>query len=188
MFSSKDSASQAIGLIADKTVSKAVVNIRGIKTSPNTGSRYLDCEFTLVGGSDNGRKVWSIVMDPTFEGNSDAAKEMGKKFLVRMLEACGLVTVGNEESYRRFSNLQDLIAALSGQTVVIKVGIKKGSDGFGDKNSVTDFLSPNPESGTSERFKQVMSGVTTAPTASPQYSKPSFLGTPAIKNNNNQPF
>lgn len=180
MFSSKDSASQAIGLIADKTVSKAVINIRGIKTSQNTGSRYLDCEFTLVGGADNGRKVWSIVMDPTFEGNSDAAKEMGKKFLVRMLEASGLVTVGNEESYHRFTSLQDLISALSGQTVVIKVGIKKGDGAYSDKNSVTDFLSPNPESGTSEKFKQAMSGTVNATmtAAIGTTTKPSFLGSP----------
>lgn len=181
MFSSKDSAGQSIGLIADKTVSKAVVNIRGVKTSQNTGSRYLDCEFTLMGGTDNGRKVWSIVMDPTFEGNSDAAKEMGKKFLVRMLEASGLVTVGDEGTYHRFSNLQDLVAALSGQTVVIKVGVKKGTEGYADKNTVTDFLSPNPESGTSEKFKQAMSGV--SPTAGqPSYGKPSFIGTPAPRN------
>lgn len=177
MFTSKDSAGQSIGLIADRTISKAVINIRGIKTSQNTGSRYLDCEFTLVGGTDNGRKVWSIVMDPLFEGNNDVSKEMGKKFLVRMLEASGLVTVGNEESYHRFANLQDLISALSGQTVVIKVGIKKGTEGFADKNSVTDFLSPNPESGTSENFKKAMAGQTTGSPVAPT-NKPSFLGSP----------
>jgi hypothetical protein len=178
MFTSKDSVGQNNnnGLIADKTMSKAVINIRGLKNSQNTGSRYLDCEFTLVGGETNGRKVWSIVMDPTFEGNSAVAKDMGKKFLVRMLEAAGLVTVGDEASYGKFANLEALIAALSGQTVAIKVGIKAGTGGFADKNSVTDFLSPNPESGTLENFKKAMAGGGSS--GGSLSGKPSFLSTP----------
>ena len=186
MFTSKDSVGQGnsnIGLIPDKTMSKAVINIRGIKDSQKTGSRYLDCEFTLMGGEHNGRKVWSIVMDPTFEGNNDVSKDMGKKFLVRMLEASGLVTVGDEASYGRFSSLHDIINALSGQTVAIKVGIKKGTEGFSDKNSVTDFLSPNPESGTSENFRKVMGMGFASNGSSPSLSgRPSFLSTPKTSN------
>ena len=182
MFSSKDSVGQNnnIGLIPDKTMAKAVINIRGIKDSQKTGSRYLDCEFTLVGGENNGRKVWSIVMDPTHEANNEVSKDMGKKFLVRMLEASGLVTVGDEASYGRFASLLDIINALSGQTVVIKIGIKAGTGGFADKNSVTDFLSPNPESGTSENFKKVMGGGASA--VSSLSGKPSFLSTPKTNN------
>ena len=183
MFTSKDSAGQSIGLIPDKTSSKAVVNVRGIKNSQNTGSRYLDCEFTLVGGEFNGRKVWSIVMDPTFDGNSEEARKLGKKFLVRMLEAAGLVTVGNEESYGRFPTIQDVINALNGQTVAIKVGIKKGTDGHADKNSVTDYYSPNPESGYADKFKQVMSGSAGPSAQTPSIGgRPGFLTTP--KNGN----
>jgi hypothetical protein len=181
MFTSKDSAGQSIGLIPDKTASKAVVNVRGIKNSDKTGSRYLDVEFTLVGGEFNGRKVWSIIMDPTFDGNTPEAKSLGKKFIVRMLEAAGLVTVGDEASYGRFPTLQDVVNALNGQTVAIKVGIKKGDQGYADKNTVSDYYSPNPESGYAERFKQVMSGSagSSAPTLG---GKPSFLSTP--KGNN----
>jgi hypothetical protein len=184
MFTSKDSAGQSIGLIPDKTSAKAVVTIRGIKTSQNTGGRYLDLEFTVVGGEFNGRKVWSVVMDPSFEGNTPEAKSLGKKFIVRMLEAAGLVTVGDEASYGRFASLQDVVNALNGQTVAIKIGIKKGTDGRADKNSVSDYYSPNPESGYAEKFQQVMSGAGSAsanqtPTLS---SKPSFLSTP--KNGN----
>lgn len=183
MFTSKDSAGQSIGLIPDKTSAKAVVNIRGIKTSQNTGSRYLDCEFTLVGGEFNGRKVWSIIMDPSFEGNTDEAKKLGKKFLARMLEAAGLVTVGNEESYGRFPTIQDVINALNGQTVAIKVGIKKGTEGYADKNSVTDYYSPNPESGYADKFKQVMSGAAAQPGQAPSLGgKPGFLTTPRSGN------
>lgn len=185
MFNSKDSVGQGnnnIGLIPDKTMAKAIVNIRGIKDSQKTGSRYLDCEFTLVGGEFNGRKVWSIVMDPTHEANNEVSKDMGKKFLVRMLEASGLVTVGDEASYGRFKNLQDIINALSGQTVAIKVGIKKGTEGYADKNSVTDFLSPNPETGTSENFRKAMGMGMNSGTTQTLSGKPSFLSTPKTNN------
>ena len=115
-----------------------------------------------------------------YKGFKKMRKKLGKKVLVRMLEAAGLVTVGNEESYGRFPTIQDVINALNGQTVAIKVGIKKGTDGHADKNSVTDYYSPNPDSGYADKFKQVMAG-SSAQTPSIG-GKPGFLTSP--KNGN----
>lgn len=160
MFTSKSSEGQSIGLIPPGTKSKATIAVRGLKTSEKTGSRYLDVELTLVGGQYNGRKVWSIIMDPTFPGNSTEAKEMGQRQLACILEACGVFKVGDESSYAKFSGkgIEDVCRAISGQTIAIKVGVKKGTEGYSDKNNVTSYLSPNPASRTSEEFKQAMGG------------------------------
>lgn len=180
MFTSKSSEGQSIGLIPSGTTSKATIAVRGIKTSERTGSRYLDVELTLVGGENNGRKVWSIIMDPTHASNSDEAKEMGKRQLACILEACGVFKVGDEASYARFQGktIEDVCRAISGQTIAIKVGIKKGTEGYSDKNNVAAYLSPNPASRTSDLFKQVMAG---SPSPAAQ-SGGSPFGTPAASN------
>lgn len=174
MLSSSHSKGQQIGLIPHGTVSKAVLNVRGIKPSQK-GGQYIDCEFTLVGGEFNGRKVWSIIMDPYFAGNSQQAKDIGSKFSVRLLETAGVP----EATYSQFTSIQQIAEQIAGKECVIKVGIKKGEGGYQDKNTVLDYLSPNPESGTSESFKKVMSGVAT-PSASS--GKPTFLSSPKTTN------
>lgn len=182
MFNSKSSEGQSIGLIPSGTVSKATVLVRGIKDSPKTGSRYLDVELTLVGGEYNGRKVWSIIMDPTFAANSDEAKQIGEKQLACILEASGVFKVGDDASYSQFTGkgITDVARAISGQTIAVKVGVKKGTDGYADKNTISSYLSPNPASQTSEQFKRVMAGNgTSAPASfgspSTGMPKPEFL-------------
>ena len=188
MFNSKSSEGQSIGLIPAGTTAKATVLVRGIKDSPKTGSRYLDVELTLVGGEFNGRKVWSIIMDPTFAANSDEAKVIGEKQLACILEACGVFKVGDDASYSQFNGkgIADVARSISGQTIAVKVGVKKGTDGYADKNTISAYLSPNPSSQTSEQFKRVMAGATGgtpsfgAPAKGPAPTfgmpKPEFLG------------
>ena len=188
MFNSKSSEGQSIGLIPSGTVSKATILVRGIKDSPKTGSRYLDVELTLVGGEYNGRKVWSIIMDPTFAANSDEAKQIGEKQLACVLEACGVFKIGDDASYAQFNgkDIAHVSRSISGKTVAVKVGVKKGTDGYADKNTISTYLSPNPSSQTSEQFKKVMAGSSaSAPTTfgSPSVGmpKPDFLA-------DNKPF
>jgi hypothetical protein len=172
MFNSKSSEGQSIGLIPSGTVAKATMLVRGIKDSPKTGSRYLDVELTLVGGDFNGRKVWSIIMDPTHAANNDESKAIGERQLACVLEACGVFKPGDDASYAAFNGkgITDVARAISGQTIVVKVGIKKGTEGYADKNTISSYLSPNPASQTSEQFKRVMSG--TQPTGGGTFGAP----------------
>lgn len=181
MFTSKSSEGQAIGLIPSGVKSKATILVRGLKTSEKTGSRYLDVELTLVGGEYNGRKVWSIIMDPTHGANSDEAKEMGRRQLACILEACGIFKVGDDASYARFEGktIEDVCRSISGQTIVVKVGIKKGTEGYADKNNISAYLSPNPASRTSEEFKQVLANSGTKNPVNPVGNSGSPFGSPS---------
>ena len=188
LFSSKSSEGQSIGLIPSGTVAKATILVRGIKDSPKTGSRYLDIELTLVGGEYNGRKVWSIIMDPTHAANSPESKSIGERQLASVLEAAGIFKVGDDASYAQFSNSQiiDICNAISGKTIAVKIGVKKGTDGYADKNSVAAYLSPNPASGSAEQYKRAMSGTPSAQAgtfgnpraAASGMKKPEFLDGP----------
>src|SRR3546814_6669950 len=65
----------------------AIFSLRGIKQS-QSGGQYLDVELTLDDGQPFARrKIFDMIMDPNFESNSDAAKQMGNAAIGRILEA-----------------------------------------------------------------------------------------------------
>ena len=87
--------------------------------------------------------------DPFDQRNSEKWREMGQSALARIAESAGVFQAGNDESYAQFNsdeNVLRMAEALQGSTVRIKVGVEKGTDGHGDKNSVADWGSPNPDS------------------------------------------
>ena len=62
----------------------------------------------------------------------------------------------------------------------IKVGVEKGKDGYEDKNSVRQYLSPRPASDTHKTFLKLVAGQTQGEPqqqkAAPTASKPAWAG------------
>lgn len=153
-------------LIPHGTLAFAVVKVNGLKQSKRTGGEYANLEFTISDGPFTNRKVWSIVMNPQDsrninqelrnEGKSDGAS-MGLAAMTRMFEAAGVFNALDARTYQRFDGaaFTDVVAALEGLTVAIKIKIAKGKDGYDDKNEVAEFLSPAPTSGTVKLWTQL---------------------------------
>jgi len=135
-------------LIPNGTLASAVLTVKGIKRSQRTNGEYGSIELTINEGEFTGRKVWSVIMNPLDENNSDGGKKMGITSLTRLFEASGLFTIGDVSSYDRYNGADfgEMLRLLDGKTVAIKVKIAKGKDGYEDKNEVADYLTPNPES------------------------------------------
>jgi len=169
MFTSKSGASGSSGpsaLIPHGTLAFAVVKPTGIKESKRTGGIYANLELTIADGPYTGRKVWTIVMNPQDERNQNQALRnegkndgalMGLAAMCRMFEAAGVFNPLDARSYDKFNNasFDTVIQALEGLTVAIKIKVKKGEQGYDDKNEVAEFLSPAPTSGTSKLWTQL---------------------------------
>jgi hypothetical protein len=149
MFNSKSGIGESsFQLIPNGTLASAVVTVKGLKRSQRTNGEYGSVELTINAGEFSGRKVWTVIMNPADENNSEGGKKMGITSLTRLFEASGLFTIGDEASYAKYNGASfgEMLALLDGKTVAIKIKIAKGKDGYEDKNEVQDFLTPNPES------------------------------------------
>lgn len=128
-------------LIPKGTLLWAVINLKGVKASNSTTSKYLDIELTVDEGQPYARrKIFVKIGDPNHAGNSEEYKKMGYGAIRRILEAAFGANPANPQSYNVIPDPTYFV--LHGKRVPVKVTIEKGKDGYEDKNSV-EFLSPH---------------------------------------------
>lgn len=143
-------------LIPKGTVAKAVLVVKERKSSQSTGGDYLSIELAIQGGQYNNRRVFGMICNPFDENNSEAWRQMGIGAITRILESRGVFNYEDPASYEQFNSgdFNQIIEALNGAEVVIKVGIDKGKDGRADRNSISDWGSPNPSSNGHKLWNQ----------------------------------
>jgi hypothetical protein len=146
--------------------------VKEIKRSEKSGARYLNIELALQGGDYHNRRVFGMISDPWDTRVSDDGRAMSVGAITRILEACGVFDHNNIETYGQLpaadedgEAIQHLAELLNGQAVAIRVGIKKGENGYQDRNNVAEWLSPNPKSNGNKNWELLMSGVTNAASA-----------------------
>lgn len=128
-------------LIPKGTLLWAVINLKGVKSSNSSTSKYLDMELTIDDGQPYARrKIFVKVGDPNWQGNSEEYRKMGYGAIRRILEAAFGAHPSNPQSYLVIPD--PTYHVLHGKRVAVKVTIEKGKDGYEDKNSV-EFLSPH---------------------------------------------
>lgn len=163
MFSPTSSQQDAIALIPQGTLCKAILTVRSIKNSKSSGAQYLDIEVTVTDGEFAGRKIFDMIMDPFCPNASDGGRKMGLLALTRICEAGGLFKPADESSYTRYNapgtTIQDVIRDIDGGKLGIRVKVEKGTDGYADKNKVGEWLTPNPNSGSGYKgWTELISG------------------------------
>lgn len=153
-FSSGAGAAGPTDLIPAGQVAFAILLLRAVKSSAS-GGQYLDVELTIDEGQPYGRKkLWDMIGDPLFPGNSEAYRQMGMIAITRILEAGKGAGPNNPAGYKL-----DKYEQLTGLRVAIKIGIEKGTGGFADKNKVAEYLTPNPASQSGHKgFQRLMAG------------------------------
>lgn len=160
-FSTTSGASSANDLIPAGQLSWALLTFRGMKVSDSTGSRYGDLEFAIADNQPNQRrKIWDMVADPDFDGNSEKWRAQGMSALTRMVEAAGIVNPEDPASYEKLNGktCEQVLMMLDGKYVAIKVKIEKGGEGYADKNKVGDYLTPNPQSSGNKGYVKLSNG------------------------------
>lgn len=204
-FSSTSGIGQPRALIPNGTLAWATVHFNERAVSKKGGD-YAKIELVIQDGPYAGQRVYSILMNPFDPNNRDSSKpvdgaKMSITAIARMAETCGVFVVGNGESYKQFNgkSFNEVISALNGKQVAIKIKLKKGDDGHDDRNEVGEYLSPNPDSGGYRDFVKLSGGnaqearaqAFQAPApqirpaaAAPQAGTPAWLRTP----NSNNPY
>ena len=174
---------QEFSLIPIGTIARAVVLVQmgdielpefgkgqWFKRSASTAAKWMNLEFTIVGGEFDRRKFWhSIFVDGDKIGPSGMplAKEIGLRTLKAIVESARNIDPADmtpqAQQNRNISGMMDL----SGMEICAKVGIKKGTNGYKDSNQLMAALTPN----NSEFLPQgsiPMQQTTIAPNAAPQ--------------------
>jgi len=138
-------------LIADGTIAPVHLTIRPgnsgeggwLKRSKSGDSMALDCEFTVTEGPNAKRKFWSLfTVEGTTEGHQKAADISASRIRAILESAHGVRPDDESETAhnaRRIASWGDL----NNLRFVVKIGVEKGKDGYKDKNTLAEVITPD---------------------------------------------
>ena len=112
-----------------------------------TGTKWLECEFTVVGGKYDKRKFWQNIMVDGGKINPESGMPWCKEIGIRTFRDIINSTFGldpNDTSpeaamKRKVNDLN----VLDGAEFCVKVAVEKGTNGYADKNKMLVALALN---------------------------------------------
>ena len=142
----------------------------GVATrSETTGAIYLDCEFTVIGGKFNKRKVWTLVGLHSPKGPK--WEQMGRSFIRAALESARGIKPQDMSELALKARQVSGLADLDGLEFVVKIEVEKAEAGseYNDKNKINVVIPV-----THKDYAALMSG--TAPVEAVAAPKPATTG------------
>ena len=175
-----EAPTKARELIPNGTVCRAIMAVKmgeieipefgnglWFKKSAVSNAKWMEVEFTIVGGEHDRRKFWHrIFVDGDKMGPSGIplAKEIGLSTLRSIIESANNIDPSDMSEAavqrRNISGVNDL----SGMEICAKVGIEKGTGGYEDKNKLMAAVTPNQR----DFIPSGQAPMTQAPAAQPQ--------------------
>jgi len=144
------------------------------KQSQSSKAKWMELEFTIVGGEHDRRKFWDRIFvdgDKMGESGIPQAKEIGLQTLRKIIESANSLDPSDmspeAQQRRNISGVMDL----NGMEICAKVGTKKGNQGYSDSNKLTAALTPNQKDFIPSGQAPVMqtpAAAAQAPTPQPQ--------------------
>lgn len=138
-------------LIADGTIAPVHLTIRPgnsgeggwLKRSKSGDSMALDCEFTVTEGPNAKRKFWSLLtVEGTTEGHQKAA-DISASRIRAILESAHGIRPDDESEAARAGRRINSWGDLNNLRFVAKIGVEKGKDGYKDKNTLAEVITPD---------------------------------------------
>ena len=184
-----EAPTQARTLIPNGTVCRAIMAVKmgdieipefgnglWFKKSASSNAKWMEVEFTVVGGEHDRRKFWHrIFVDGDKMGQSGIplAKEIGLSTLRSIIESANNIDPSDMSEAavqrRNIGGVNDL----SGMEICAKVGIEKGTAGYEDKNKLMAAVTPNQK----DFIPSGQAPMTQAPAAQPQQAAQPTSGT-----------
>ncbi len=138
-------------LIPAGTIAKVLVKIcpggyepNGLLTkSKNTGSIYLNLEFTVVEGPYSKRKIYQIFGiqgSKLNENGEDVWGEMGRSMIRRILESARNIYPHDDREEANLARKIKSISELNGLECLVKIGTE--TSGYGEKNKIISVITP----------------------------------------------
>jgi hypothetical protein len=138
-------------LIPDGTIAPVHMTIRPgnageggwLRRSKDGGAFMLDVEFTVIEGPHAKRKFWALyVVDGTTEGHRKAT-EISSTRIRAMLESVRGVRPDDETPLAKSARQLGDFGELDGMRFIAKIGIEQGKDGYKDKNTLVEVITPD---------------------------------------------
>jgi len=138
--------------------------------SEATGAVYLDCEYTVIGGKYNKRKVWSLIGLHSPKGPK--WESMGRSFLRAALESARGIKPSDASDTAMKARQISGFADLNGLEFVVKIDVEEAEagSGYSDKNKINNVIPVGHKD-----YAAVMGGHDT-PTSTPAAAKPAATG------------
>jgi hypothetical protein len=133
------------------------------RQSPHSSAKWVECEFTVIGGQFDRRKIWSNLF---FDGDKKNAsgvsmsKEIGLRTLRGIIDSSRGLRADDMTPDANIKRQISGIEALEGMEFCIKVGVEKGTNGYDDKNKMLAPILINQDG-------YIGGNATQAPTQSP---------------------
>lgn len=146
-------------LIPDNTICRAIITVKGgdtelpefgqgtwFKRSATSSAKWMEIEFTVVGGQFDRRKFWHRIFvdgDKIGQSGMPLAKEIGLRTLRQLIESGRNISPDDNSPQAQASRNIGGIVDLNGMEVCAKIGVKKGNNGYEDTNQLKAALTPN---------------------------------------------
>ena len=180
-----DSNQNEFELIPAGTVARVILTMkRGTEVIPDystqpmfkqgqTGTKWLECEFTVVGGKYDRRKFWQNIMVDGGKINPESGMPWCKEIGIRTFRDIINSTFGldpNDTSpeaamKRKVNDLN----VLDGAEFCVKIAVEKGTNGYADKNKMMVALTTNSK-------EYIASGQAQQPQVKPQQTQQPSTG------------
>jgi hypothetical protein len=140
----------------------------------NPGNKWIDVSVELESAHVHGRKVFDKI---AVEG-SEKWVNMGMAAVRHILEVGRRIGQDGADpaGYTIGANMADdderQWMELDGLKVAVEIGIEKGKGDYPDKNNISAYLSPNPDSPTHKKFAMLLAGATSSEGAAKTGSNP----------------
>ena len=183
-----EAPTQTRTLIPNGTVCRAIIVVKmgdteipefgngmWFKKSANTSAKWMELEFTVVGGEYDKRKFWHRLFvdgDKKLSSGISQAKEIGLSTLRSIIESANNINPSDmsEDAMQRrnIGGVNDL----SGMEICAKVGIEKGTGGYDDQNRLMAAVTPNQK----DFIPSGQAPMAQAPAAQPQQTAQTTSG------------
>ena len=146
-------------LIPNGVVCRAIINLKAgdmelpefgmgpwFKRSQSSSAKWMELEFTIVGGEFDRRKFWDkIFVDGDKMGQSGIpqAKEIGLQTLRAIIESANGLDPADMSPQAQQRRQISGVADLNGMEICARVGIKKGTNGYQDTNRLMAAVTAN---------------------------------------------
>lgn len=144
------------------------------KKSSTSNAKWMELEFTIVGGEYDRRKFWDrIFVDGDKMGQSGMphAKEIGLSTLRSIIESARNLDPSDMSPHAQQARNISGVDDLNTMEICAKIGIKKGTNGYSDSNRLMAALTPKSKEFIGSGQAPVMQtpgGQMAAPQTAPQ--------------------
>lgn len=146
------------GLIPEGTVARAIITLKPgdmpipdyghgnwFKASNSSRAKWMELEFTVIGGQFDRRKFWDrIFVDGDKVGSSGMpqAKEIGLRTLRSIIDSANGLNPSDTSPEAQQRRTINGVGDLNGMEICAKIGVKKGTNGYSDSNRLMVAMTP----------------------------------------------